>query len=248
MSAERRMEYALADRRAQFRIAAENPAKTELAAPTARPATRRAACSSSASTSTRSRPSPRSSARRCITGKTPQRRTRADLRSIPPRRVRCIVLSKVGNFAIDLPGRRRAHPGLGHVRVAPGRGAAARAHPAAQGRRPRRALLHAGLARHARGGVRPPPQALPDRAGILVPGRRRRWILSAERVIKSRLATEDHAANAGSDQRSGPAKPTPAAGLRSAQRRATGGGISVSQSGSGLSLTPYASGRRTGFV
>ena len=42
--------------------------------------------------------------------------------------VRQLILSKVGNFAIDLPDAQRADPGVGHVRFAAGRGAAAGAH------------------------------------------------------------------------------------------------------------------------
>lgn len=102
MSAERRMEYALADRRAQFRIAAENPAKMvqlrrlltsypdgriliigeyldqvgaiakEIGAP-------------------------------LVTGKTPQSEREHIYDRFRRGEMRSIVLSKVGNFAIDLP-------------------------------------------------------------------------------------------------------------------------------------------------
>ena len=102
MCAERRMEYALADRRAQFRIAAENPAKLnklrellnrfhdgrvlilggylaqveaiakEINAP-------------------------------LITGKTVQRKRDRIYDSFRRGELHCLVLSKVGNFAIDLP-------------------------------------------------------------------------------------------------------------------------------------------------
>ncbi|MCI4440315.1 DNA repair helicase XPB [Tibeticola sp.] len=102
MSAERRMEYALADRRSQFRIAAENPAKMarlrrllddhrdgrvliigeyiaqveaiakELDAP-------------------------------LVTGKTPQSEREQIYDRFRRNELHCIVLSKVGNFAIDLP-------------------------------------------------------------------------------------------------------------------------------------------------
>lgn len=102
MSAERRMEYALAGRRAQFRVAAENPAKTlhlcrllrqypqgrslvigeyidqleaiakEIGAP-------------------------------LVAGKTPQPERERIYAAFRKGDVRCIVLSKVGNFAIDLP-------------------------------------------------------------------------------------------------------------------------------------------------
>ena len=102
MAQERRMEYALANRRAQFRIAAENPAKMdrlrqlleqheqgrvlvigeyiaqvqaiakEIGAP-------------------------------LVTGKTPQTVREQIYDSFRRGELRCIVLSKVGNFAIDLP-------------------------------------------------------------------------------------------------------------------------------------------------
>ena len=102
MSQKRRMEYALANRRAQFRIAAENPAKMdrlrqlleqheegrvlvigeyiaqieaiakEIGAP-------------------------------LITGKTPQAEREQTYERFRRGELGCIVLSKVGNFAIDLP-------------------------------------------------------------------------------------------------------------------------------------------------
>ena len=102
MSSERRMAYALADRRAQFRIAAENPAKLtrlrqlleqhkngrvlvigeylaqvemiagEIGAP-------------------------------LVTGKTPQADREETYERFRRSELHCIVLSKVGNFAIDLP-------------------------------------------------------------------------------------------------------------------------------------------------
>jgi len=102
MSADRRMDYALADRRSQFRVAAENPAKMhnlrelldrfsegrililggylaqveaiakELGAP-------------------------------LITGKTAQRKRDRIYDAFRHGKLHCLVLSKVGNFAIDLP-------------------------------------------------------------------------------------------------------------------------------------------------
>ncbi len=102
MTQERRMEYALANRRAQFRIAAENPAKmdrlrqlleqheegrvlvigeyiaqvkaiaTDIGAP-------------------------------LVTGKTPQAEREQTYERFRRGELGCIVLSKVGNFAIDLP-------------------------------------------------------------------------------------------------------------------------------------------------
>jgi DNA excision repair protein ERCC-3 len=102
MSAERRMEYALAERRHQFRVAAENPAKrvhlrellgqypegrilvigeyidqvTAIAKEIGAP---------------------------LVMGKTPQAERERIYKRFRNGELHCIVLSKVGNFAIDLP-------------------------------------------------------------------------------------------------------------------------------------------------
>lgn len=102
MSANRRMEYALAPRRAQFRIAAENPAKLQQlrsilgSCPDGRVLVLGEYIDQvQAIAADLSAP--------LVTGKTAQ----ADRESIYERfrtgNLRCIVLSKVGNFAIDLP-------------------------------------------------------------------------------------------------------------------------------------------------
>jgi DNA excision repair protein ERCC-3 len=102
MSANRRMEYALAPRRAQFRIAAENPAKLQQlrsilgSCPDGRVLVLGEYIDQvEAIAADLSAP--------LVTGKTAQ----ADRESIYERfrtgDLRCIVLSKVGNFAIDLP-------------------------------------------------------------------------------------------------------------------------------------------------
>jgi DNA excision repair protein ERCC-3 len=102
MSAERRMQYALADRRSQFRIAAENPAKMgrlrrlleqhrdgrvliigEYIAQVAAIAKEIDAS--------------------LVTGKTPQAEREKIYNRFRRNELHCIVLSKVGNFAIDLP-------------------------------------------------------------------------------------------------------------------------------------------------
>jgi DNA excision repair protein ERCC-3 len=102
MSAERRMQYALADRRSQFRIAAENPSKMsrlrqlldhhrdgrvliigEYLAQVAAIAKELDAP--------------------LVTGKTPQCEREQIYDRFRHNELRCIVLSKVGNFAIDLP-------------------------------------------------------------------------------------------------------------------------------------------------
>jgi DNA excision repair protein ERCC-3 len=102
MSAERRMEYALADRRSQFRVAAENPAKMdrlrELLA--AHPEGRilvmgEYVAQVEAIAGEIGAP--------LITGKTPQAERELIYERFRRNELHCLVLSKVGNFAIDLP-------------------------------------------------------------------------------------------------------------------------------------------------
>ena len=74
-------------------------------------------------------------ARTCplITGKHAAARARRALRATSaPGAVRVLAVSKVANFAIDLPDATVADPGLRHLRLAAGGGAAARPHPAPQ--------------------------------------------------------------------------------------------------------------------
>ena len=88
--------------------------------------------------------------------------------------LRTLVISKVGNFSIDLPeaavaiqvsgtfgSRQEEAQRLGRV-LRP------------EGRRPAGALLHGGLPGHHRHRVRRAPAALPRRAGVRVHDRRRR--------------------------------------------------------------------------
>ena len=102
MTQERRMEYALANRRAQFRIAAENPAKMDrlrqlleqheegrvLIIGEYIDQVEAIAKEIGAS---------------LVTGKTPQAEREQIYDRFRRGELRCIVLSKVGNFAIDLP-------------------------------------------------------------------------------------------------------------------------------------------------
>jgi DNA excision repair protein ERCC-3 len=102
MSARRRMEYALADRRSQFRIAAENPAKlTRLHELLAIHAEGRVLIMgeylSQVEAIAREIGAP------LITGKTPQQQRESIYASFRRKELHCLVLSKVGNFAIDLP-------------------------------------------------------------------------------------------------------------------------------------------------
>jgi DNA excision repair protein ERCC-3 len=102
MSAARRMEYALADRRSQFRIAAENPAKVdrlrELLA--AQPEGRILIMGeyvAQVEVIAAEIGAP------LITGKTPQAEREVIYERFRRNELHCLVLSKVGNFAIDLP-------------------------------------------------------------------------------------------------------------------------------------------------
>jgi len=102
MSPERRMEYALADRRSQFRIAAENPAKMmrlgELLEghPGARILIIGEYLAQIEAIARKFRVP-------LVTGKTPQPEREGIYDRFRCGALRCIVLSKVGNFAIDLP-------------------------------------------------------------------------------------------------------------------------------------------------
>jgi DNA excision repair protein ERCC-3 len=102
MSTARRMEYALADRRAQFRIAAKNPAKlarlrTILEShPDGRVLVIGGYLDQVAAIA-------REIGAPLVTGKTPQWEREQIYDRFRRGELHCIVLSKVGNFAIDLP-------------------------------------------------------------------------------------------------------------------------------------------------
>lgn len=102
MSPERRMDYALADRRAQFRIAAENPAKMlHLRELLKRFSQGRililGGYLDQVDAIAKEIDAP------LITGKTAQRERERIYDSFRRGELPCLVLSKVGNFAIDLP-------------------------------------------------------------------------------------------------------------------------------------------------
>jgi DNA excision repair protein ERCC-3 len=102
MSPERRMEYALADRRSQFRIAAENPAKmTRLRRLLEQHSNGRVLIIgeylAQVEAIAKEVDAP------LVTGKTPQGERERVYDRFRRNELHCIVLSKVGNFAIDLP-------------------------------------------------------------------------------------------------------------------------------------------------
>ena len=102
MSAERRMEYALAGRRSQFRIAAENPAKIDrlrelLASYPDGRVLIMGGYLAQVETIAREIGAP------LVTGKTPQPEREQIYDRFRRNQLHCMVLSKVGNFAIDLP-------------------------------------------------------------------------------------------------------------------------------------------------
>jgi DNA excision repair protein ERCC-3 len=102
MSADRRMDYALADRRSQFRIAAENPAKmARLRALLADHAEGRVLIMGGYLAQVEA--IAREIGAPLITGKTPQSERELLYCRFRRNELHCLVLSKVGNFAIDLP-------------------------------------------------------------------------------------------------------------------------------------------------
>ena len=82
-------------------------------------------------------------------------------------------------------------PGLRVLRLPPGGGPAARPAAAAEGRRQVRALLHRRLPRHRRRRLRPEPAALPRRAGLRLPDRRRRGPPRPHRLSRRRCSAPE---------------------------------------------------------
>jgi DNA excision repair protein ERCC-3 len=102
MNQERRMDYALANRRAQFRLAAENPAKMDrvrklLDQHAAGRVLVIGEYIAQVKAIAKEIDAP------LVTGKTPQAEREETYERFRRGELRCIVLSKVGNFAIDLP-------------------------------------------------------------------------------------------------------------------------------------------------
>ena len=102
MSDARRMEYALADRRSQFRIAAENPAKVArlrklLASHPEGRILIMGEYLAQVEAIAKEIDAP------LITGKTPQPERDETYERFRRNELHCLVLSKVGNFALDLP-------------------------------------------------------------------------------------------------------------------------------------------------
>jgi DNA excision repair protein ERCC-3 len=105
MSAERRMEYALADRRAQFRIAAENPGRMVRLHRLHRPLDghRDWRVLIIGEYIAQLEAIARDIAAPLVTGKTPQPEREQIYDRFRRNELHCMVLSRVGNFAIDLP-------------------------------------------------------------------------------------------------------------------------------------------------
>ncbi len=107
-------------------------------------------------------------------GRHHQQGARAALRRVPVRRDPHAGHLQ-GRQLLDRPARGGGgDPGVRHVRLPAGGGAAAGPGAAAEGRRPAGALLHGGVPGHDRHRVRRTPAALPGRAGLRVHHRRRR--------------------------------------------------------------------------
>ena len=109
-----------------------------------------------------------------IKGETPVKERERLFNAFRHGEIDLLVVSKVANFSVDLPVGRGRDPGVGLVRVAAGGGPAARPAAASQAGRPLGAVLRDRLARHRRRGLRPAPAAVPGRAGLRLPDRRRR--------------------------------------------------------------------------
>jgi DNA excision repair protein ERCC-3 len=102
MSAEMRMEYALAERRAQFRVAAENPVKMiHVRELLERHAERRVLVIGEYINPVEAIAMEIGAP--LVAGKTPETERERIYEGFRKGELRCIVLSKVGNFAIDLP-------------------------------------------------------------------------------------------------------------------------------------------------
>jgi DNA excision repair protein ERCC-3 len=102
MSAERRMEYALADRRSRFRIAAENPAKlSRLRRLLDRHRDGRVLIIGEYLAQVEAIAGEVGAP--LLTGKTPQEERERVYDRFRRGELRCIVLSRIGNFAVDLP-------------------------------------------------------------------------------------------------------------------------------------------------
>ena len=167
MGPERRMEYALADSKVQYNIAATDPAKLPiveqiiakhpddqvLVVGTYLEQLDQIAAQLNAP---------------LLTGKTPVRERQRLYQEIREGRLHCLVVSKVANFAVDLPDVSVAIEVERHVRLAPGRGAAVGPHPAPQEAQPAGALLRHRHARHQRPDLRRQTPDVPDRAGLQV--------------------------------------------------------------------------------
>ena len=163
-----RMEYAIAELRDKFRLASENPRKADIVA---------ALLDRFHNEDDRVLiigqylKQLRSLSRRfdlpLITGSTPQPERERLYDDFRHGKIRQLVLSKVGNFAIDLPDANVM------IQVSGTFGEPARGGPAARPNPPPQGVglgegpfLHARDPRHPRARLRPPPPALPDRARL----------------------------------------------------------------------------------
>ena len=110
-----------------------------------------------------------------IKGETPVKERERLFEAFRHGEIDLLVVSKVANFSVDLPSAAVAIQVSGLVRLPPGGGPAARPAAAAQGRgQALGALLRDRLPRHRRRRLRPEPAAVPRRAGLRLPHRRRR--------------------------------------------------------------------------
>ncbi len=166
-----RMEYAVAEWRDKYRIASENPAKDDVVAALLERYTdsRVLVIGQYLKQLRRLRKQLQPAAHHRPDA---EPRARGPVQQVPSRRGASADPVEGRQLRAGPAGRQRADPGVGHVRLASGGGAAAGADLAAEVGRRGGPLLHAGDARHARTGFRAPPPAVPDRAGLQLPHRR----------------------------------------------------------------------------
>ncbi len=205
-----RMEYAVAEWREKFRLASENPLKDDLVETLLErydhPEDRVLVIGQYLKQLRRI-------AERfdlpLITGQTPNPEREELYDNFRRGVIRRLVLSKVGNFAIDLPDANVMVQVSGTFGSRQEEAQRLGPDPPPQGRRTARELLHPRHPRHPRDGLRPPPPALPDRAGIQLRDPRRVRPGRARPSERGARGEGLGARRTGSEHRPGPPVPMP---------------------------------------
>ncbi len=160
MSESRRMEYALADERERYRIAAEDPAKFDILDELLEKHIDDPVLVIGQYLDQLDEAAERYDAP-LIVGKTPTLERQRLFDQFRHGEIRLLIVSKGGQLLDRPPRRQRGHPDFWHIRIAPGGGATPWAYIAPEGGWGNRALLLACHTRLARPGVcREPPEIL----------------------------------------------------------------------------------------